>query len=255
MAKPPGQAADIVQPRLESPGPDPIFFGDFSAGRPREIFVSQKYERDSGAAPGSEPFASTPEEPANAGVENIDIVDGDNAPDQAGDGLPGDAAASEVVEDELQDMDSALAAAQLELATHKEAMLRMQAEMENLRKRLIRDLERSRKFALERMMKDLLQVRDSLERAVDIDDDTATVESLKEGKALTLKMLGKVMEDHGLEVVDPKGEPFNPEWHEAMTMLPSDEVEENTVLEVLQKGFKLHDRLIRPAMVVVSSKP
>ena len=91
--------------------------------------------------------------------------------------------------------------------------------------------------------------------ALESDDSTVTVETLMEGKALTLKMLGKVMEDHGLELVDPKGEPFNPEWHQAITMLPSEEFEDNTVLEVLQKGFKLHDRLIRPAMVVVAGQP
>ncbi len=145
--------------------------------------------------------------------------------------------------------------AEVEIARHKEAMLRMQAEMENLRKRLIRDLERSRRFALERMMKDLLQVRDSLERGLELNDDSVTVEALREGKALTLKMLGKVMEDHGLEIIDPSGEKFDPQWHEAMTMRPSEEFDENTVVEVLQKGFKLHDRLVRPAMVIVSSKP
>jgi molecular chaperone GrpE len=170
-------------------------------------------------------------------------------------GESGNQATEELVEDELLDLESALVGAQDELATHREAMLRMQAEMDNLRKRLIRDLERSRKFALERMMKDLLQVRDSLERALESDDSNVTVETLMEGKALTLKMLGKVMEDHGLELVDPKGESFNPEWHQAITMLPSEEHEDNTVLEVLQKGFKLHDRLIRPAMVVVSGQP
>jgi molecular chaperone GrpE len=68
-------------------------------------------------------------------------------------------------------------------------------------------------------------------------------------------MLGKVMEDHGLEVIDPVGQPFDPEFHEAMTVIPSAEADENTVLEVLQKGFRLHDRLIRPARVVVSGKP
>jgi molecular chaperone GrpE len=134
-------------------------------------------------------------------------------------------------------------------------MLRMQAEMENLRKRLIRDQERSRRFALEGVMKDLLQVHDSLTRGLEMIDDATTVESLKEGKELTLKMLSKVMSDHGLEVVDPAGESFNPEFHEAVTVLPAPDLDENTVIEVLQKGFKLHDRLIRPAMVVVSNKP
>jgi molecular chaperone GrpE len=152
-------------------------------------------------------------------------------------------------------LEAQLAASEQELARHREAMLRMQAEMENLRKRLTREAEKSRKFALERIMKDLLQVRDSMERGLEVADETATVESLREGQELTLKMLAKVLQDHDLEVIDPAGQPFDPEWHEAMTVVPSGEVEENTVLEVLQKGYRLHDRLIRPAMVVVSRKP
>jgi len=166
-----------------------------------------------------------------------------------------DVGAETVVDDELRDMGQALSAAEQELAMHREAMLRMQAEMENLRKRLLRDLEKSRRFVLEGFMKDLLQVRDSLERGLEMDESTMTVESLKEGKELIFKMLNKVMSDHGLEVIDPLGETFNPEFHEAVTVLPSAEQEDNTVLEVLQKGFKLHERLLRPAMVVVSRKP
>ena len=137
----------------------------------------------------------------------------------------------------------------------REAMLRMQAETDNTRKRLTRELERSRRLALERVLKDLLQVRDSLERGLQIDPESVTVDSLIEGQQLTLKMLDKVMQDHHLEEIDPAGEPFDPELHEAMTVMPSPEHEENTVLEVLQKGYRLHDRLIRPAMVVVSRKP
>jgi molecular chaperone GrpE len=152
-------------------------------------------------------------------------------------------------------VEDALAAAEQDLAKHRDAMLRMQAEMENLRKRLARDAERTRKFALERIMKDLLQVCDSMERGLEMADESATVESLREGQELTLKMLAKVLQDHDLEAIEPLGQPFDPEWHEAMTVLPSEETEENTVLEVLQKGYRLHDRLIRPAMVVVSRKP
>jgi len=164
--------------------------------------------------------------------------------------------AEAALDGDVLDMEQALDTAGAELSKHREEMLRMQAEMENLRKRLLRDLERSRKFALEGVMKDLLQVRDSLERGLGMAADAnATVESLKEGKELTLKQLNKVMSDHGLEVIDPKGEAFNPEFHQAVTLVPSAEHAENTVLDVLQKGFKLHDRLIRPAMVVVSSKP
>ncbi len=156
---------------------------------------------------------------------------------------------------ELIDFQFALGAAEQQLADHKEAMLRMQAEMENLRKRLIRDLDRSRRRALERIMNDLLPVQDSLELGLGTDEATTTVEAMKEGKALIIKMLSKVMEDHGLTAIDPAGEPFNPELHQAMTMQASAEHDPNTVLEVLQKGFQLHDRLIRPAMVVVSKKP
>ena len=183
------------------------------------------------------------EEPVEIEIEQPGSQDG---PDEAA----GDAGQ---VEDAVGG--EALARVEADLARHKEAMLRMQAETENVRKRLQRELERSRKLALERVMKDLLQVRDSMERGLEIDPESATVESLIEGQQLTLKMLSKVMEDNHLEVIDPAGEPFDPEVHEAMTVLPSADHEENTVLEVIQKGFRLHDRLIRPAMVVVSRKP
>ena len=154
-----------------------------------------------------------------------------------------------------ENTDSALARAEEDLAKHREAMLRMQAEMDNLRKRLMRDLERSRKLALEGIMKDLLQVWDSLERGLGVSGESVTIESLVEGQELTMKILEKVMQDHNLELIDPLGQPFNPEFHEAVTVLPSADVEENTVIEVLQKGFRLHERLIRPAMVVVSRMP
>ena len=182
----------------------------------------------------------------------IDIQKADSASGPAPNGDPNESAPDAGGENGLE---AALAQAEAELAKHRDAMLRIQAESENLRKRLLRDQERSRKFALEGIMKDLLQVRDSLERGLEVSGDSATVEAYREGQDLTLKMLGKVLEDHHLELIDPAGEPFDPEWHEAMTVLPSAEHEENTVIEVLQKGFRLHDRLIRPAMVVVSRKP
>jgi molecular chaperone GrpE len=183
---------------------------------------------------------------------------GDIGPDLSED--PGHAAEAveqdiEQAEEELARAEDALSAAEQEIARHREAMLRMQAEMENTRKRLVRDAEKSRRFALERIMKDLLQVVDTMERGLQTGRESATVDSLLEGQELTLKMLNKVLADHSLELVDPAGEPFNPELHEAVTMLPSPDHEEGTVMEVLQKGYKLHDRLVRPAMVVVSSKP
>jgi len=186
--------------------------------------------------------------------ESIEMkVEQEVVPDQ--DQVKSAAPAAGIVDDELQEMTLALTAAEQELALHRDAMLRMQAEMENLRKRLIRDLEKSRRFALERIMKDLLQVRDSMDRGLEIDAESTTATALLEGQALTQKMLAKVMQDHDLELIDPLGEAFNPEFHEAVTVQPSAELEENSVMEVLQKGYKLHDRLIRPAMVVVSRKP
>ena len=160
---------------------------------------------------------------------------------------------AEQVTDDPVDM---LAAAQMEAVEARQDMLRMQADMDNLRKRLVREQEKARRRTLERFMRDLLPVRDSLERGLEAaSDPAASVEALREGKELIMKMLTKVMGDHGLQTIDPSGEAFDPEKHEAMTMLPSPDHDENTVIDVLEKGYQLHDRLIRPAKVVVSRKP
>jgi molecular chaperone GrpE len=161
----------------------------------------------------------------------------------------------QVSEDPIDILEKALDAARFEAVEARQDMLRMQADMENLRKRLVREQEKARRRTLERIMADLLPVRDSLERGMEAASDPgATVKALREGKQLIVKMLSKVMADHGLQTIDPQGEPFNPEKHEAMTMLPSDQHDENTVIDVLEKGYQLHDRLIRPAKVVVSRK-
>jgi len=158
--------------------------------------------------------------------------------------------------DPVEKLESELQAARLEAAEARENMIRMQADMDNLRKRLVREHEKSRLRTLEHFMSDLLPVRDSLERGLEAaSDPAATVEALTEGKQLIMKMLAKAMGDHGLATIDPVGEPFDPEKHEAMTMLTSDQHPENTVIDVIEKGYQLHDRLIRPAKVVVSRKP
>lgn len=159
-------------------------------------------------------------------------------------------------DDPIENLENELAVARQEAASAIETMLLMKADMENLRKRLIRENEKARQRALERFMSDLLPVRDSLERGLAAAEDAnATIEALSEGKLLIMKMLNKVLSDHGLQVIDPAGEAFNPEKHEAMTMLPSAEHDDNTVVDVLEKGYQLNDRLIRPAKVVVSRKP
>ncbi len=162
---------------------------------------------------------------------------------------------------EQQPVDQAPAAEpvneQSELNKYKELSLRIQAEADNQRKRLEREFDKRRQFALESFMRDLITVRDSLERGLDAsnsDAETAVEQltPLREGMQMTLKQLDKVLADHGLSVVDPHGEVFNPELHEAVTMQPSDQQQPNTVLQVVQKGYCLHQRLLRPAMVIVA---
>jgi molecular chaperone GrpE len=164
--------------------------------------------------------------------------------------------AEQVSDDPITVLETALDVATLEAVEVKQDMLRMQADMENLRKRLVREHEKARRRTLERFMGDLLPVRDSLERGLEAaEDQAATVEALKQGKQLIMKMLTKVMDDHGLQIIDPAGEKFDPEKHEALTMLPSADHDENTIIDVIEKGYQLHERLIRPAKVVVSRKP
>jgi molecular chaperone GrpE len=132
--------------------------------------------------------------------------------------------------------------------------LRAMAEADNIRKRATRDIEHAHKFALENFSKDLLAVKDSLEMGLAA-ADTADAESLLAGSEATLKLLAGSLERFGISEIDPEGEPFDPERHEAMTMQPSAEVEPGSVLTVIQKGYVLNGRLLRPARVIVASEP
>ncbi len=132
--------------------------------------------------------------------------------------------------------------------------LRAAAEADNVRKRAARDVENARKYALENFGRDLLAVKDSLEMGIQAADN-ANVEALLAGKEATLKLLATTLERFGIEELDPEGEPFDPELHEAMTMQPSEDMEPGSVLQVIQKGYSLNGRLLRPAMVVVAAEP
>jgi molecular chaperone GrpE len=145
-----------------------------------------------------------------------------------------------------------LARAQAEAEENWQRYLRAAAELENVRKRAARDVENAHKFALERFGKELLAVRDTLEMGLAAADN-ASVESLIEGKHATLKLLATIMSQFGIEEVDPEGEPFDPEFHEAISVQPSDEVEPGSVVKVVQKGYTLNGRLLRPAMVIVAA--
>lgn len=165
----------------------------------------------------------------------------------------------EAIEPESEVVDNAEAdvlAAKVEeledsLKEAKDQQLRAAAEAQNVRRRAEQDVEKARKFALEKFVKELLPVIDSLEKAQEAMEDGAS-ETHREGVAMTLKMKKDVLAKFGVEVVDPQGEPFDPQFHEALTMVPSPDVEPNSVIEVMQKGYLLNGRLIRPAMVVVS---
>ena len=137
---------------------------------------------------------------------------------------------------------------------HWNQCLRLQAEIDNLHKRNQRNLENAHKYALEKFAGELLPVRDSLEMgiAAAVQGDGVDPAKLIEGSELTLKMLGAAMEKFGVTEVNPQGQRFDPQFHEAMSIQPRADVEPNTVVTVIQKGYLLNDRLIRPAMVIVS---
>lgn len=147
----------------------------------------------------------------------------------------------------------ALEKAQAESEENLNRYMRLAAEMENLRKRTMRDVEHAHKFGIERFANELLAVTDSLEMALAAGDGVSA-ESLMEGTQATLKLLLAAMEKSGVEVVDPEGEPFDPQLHEAMTMQPSDTAEPGSVLQVIQKGYQLNGRLLRPARVIVAAE-
>lgn len=138
-----------------------------------------------------------------------------------------------------------------ELAEWRDRCLRAHAELDNLRKRLEREAEQARRFANEAILVDLLPVLDSLERGLAAGPvDAAT---LREGMELTLRQLIKALEAHGVRILDPRGEAFDPRFHQAVATQPAEEVEADRVLSVVQKGMLLRERLLRPALVVVSA--
>jgi molecular chaperone GrpE len=162
-----------------------------------------------------------------------------------------DAAAADADETPT-DPAEALEKAQAEAEDNHNKYMRLAAEMENLRKRTIREVEHAHKFGIERFANELLAVTDSLEMALAAGEG-ASAESLLEGTQATLKLLLGAMEKSGIEIVDPEGEPFDPQLHEAMTVQPSATAEPGSVLQVIQKGYQLNGRLLRPARVIVAA--
>jgi molecular chaperone GrpE len=153
-------------------------------------------------------------------------------------------------------LEEMVAQLQEDVAEAKDAAMRAQADAQNIQRRAEQDVEKARKFALERFCSELLPVADNLERALEaaaiaaIDDEI--VKPIAEGVELTLKSFRDAMKKFNIEVVDPQSEPFDPQLHQAMSMVENNEVEPNTVTAVMQKGYTLNGRLVRPAMVMVS---
>ena len=151
------------------------------------------------------------------------------------------------------DASSALAAAEARATENRNAYLRAVAELENFRKRSEREVENARKFAIERFAQELVTVGDALEAGINAGPGSST--ALLEGTQATLRQLHRAFEKAGIKVIDPAGQPFDPDWHEAMVAQASSEHPANTVLSVIQKGYSLNGRLLRPARVVVSKAP
>lgn len=154
---------------------------------------------------------------------------------------------------EAQVLAAQVAELEQSLAEAKDQALRAAAESQNVRRRAEQEADKARKFALEKFIKELLPVVDSLEKALETMQEEAS-EAHREGVSMTLKMQMDVLNKFGVEVIEPHGEPFDPQVHEAMTMVPNPDLEPNTVMDVMQKGYLLNGRLVRPAMVVVSQK-
>ncbi len=152
-----------------------------------------------------------------------------------------------------QDVHLLLEDARSKADQHWNDLLRVQADLENLRKRNVRDLENAHKFGMEKFIQEMLPVWDSQALAVEAGkDDNVDLGKLREGMELTLKMMSAAMEKFNVEEVNPMGQPFDPELHQAMSMLETVDAPANTVINVFQKGYLLNGRLIRPAMVVVA---
>ncbi|NCN43167.1 MAG: nucleotide exchange factor GrpE [Piscirickettsiaceae bacterium CG_4_9_14_3_um_filter_43_564] len=151
------------------------------------------------------------------------------------------------------DLEAMLAEAEQEAASQKELALRTLADMENLKRRTRMDVENAHKFALEKFVNELLPVLDSMEMGLDAAaKEDASAESIREGLDMTFKLFLDVMQKFNVERVNPEGEKFDPQLHEAMTMVPSPDHESQMVMEVFQKGYLLNERLVRPARVIVA---
>ena len=195
--------------------------------------------------------AESPTGEQHAGETDAPVAEQTGAPEgELETGNDGETAAgSEPAADELEQL-------RADLDRAKDAALRAQADAQNVKRRAEQDVEKARKYALERFCSELLPVVDNLERALEAGGgEDEALRPIREGVELTLKNMLDVLRKFQIEAVDPSGEPFDPQLHQAMSMVENPDAEPNTVLTVMQKGYTLHGRLVRPAMVIVSKAP
>ena len=186
----------------------------------------------------------------NAKQPEVEGQTAEQAPEEA---VEAAAETTEAAEEAEPTLEEVIAQLQDDLAGAKDAALRAQADAQNVQRRAEQDIEKARKFALERFTNELLPVVDNLERALEAaSGDDEAIKPIAEGVELTLKSFIDVLGKFNVEVVDPQGEPFDPNLHQAMTMVENPDVEPNSVIAVMQKGYTLNGRLVRPAMVMVS---
>lgn len=197
--------------------------------------------------------ADKPQEgnPQDAGQEPQDELDTQGAGASA-DGLDAahDAGATSADSPDGEG-ESELDPAAEEIARYRDQALRAMAEMENYKRRAARDVENAHKFAVEKLINDLFPVLDSLEKAEETARVTEGAEAIAEGVSLSLKLFVDTLGKSGVEQIDPLGQPFDPQEHEAMTMVPNPNAEPNSVMDVMAKGYKLNGRLVRAAKVIV----
>ncbi|HIF50501.1 MAG TPA: nucleotide exchange factor GrpE [Thiotrichaceae bacterium] len=187
--------------------------------------------------------------------ENNEVTEQEvDATEEVNDELTAEAEESqeETAEVDIETLQALLEKEKEQSQANRDSALRAQAEMENLRKRTTRDIENAHKYALEKFVNELLPIIDSLSLGMTAAETAENVDELREGMDLTLKMFSSAIDKFGVKEINPQGDKFNPEQHEAISMQEIEGTESNTVVAVMQKGYELNGRLVRPAMVVVS---
>ncbi|HBA66845.1 MAG TPA: nucleotide exchange factor GrpE [Methylococcaceae bacterium] len=191
--------------------------------------------------------------PEKAADEQAEVISAQSTDAQVDNNLDDNIQPQAAQKVNVEELSQKLEEAEQKATENWDKVLRIQAEMENLKRRTQKDLENAHKFALENFAKELLTVVDSLELGLQAAiGDSPEVQKFREGSELTLKQFEAVFSKFNIEVVNPLGQPFDPELHQAMAMQPSADAEPNSVINVFQKGYILNGRLLRPAMVVVA---